>query len=99
VLLKTVRPRVAVFNNGPRKGGHPEVIGTLRRTPDIQAIYQLHRNLTVGAQENTDPEFIANMDEKCQGEPIRLTVAADGKSYALTVGSQGKTRRYETRKP
>jgi competence protein ComEC len=99
VLLKTVRPRVAVFNNGARKGGHPEVIATLRRIPDVQAIYQLHRNLTVGAQENTDPEFIANLDEKCQGESIRLTVAADGKSYALTVGSQGKPRRYETRRP
>src|SRR5262249_53177435 len=42
VLIQTVRPRVAVCNNGPRKGGHPSVIGTLRRSPDIQAIYQLH---------------------------------------------------------
>ena len=29
VVIKTVRPRVAVVNNGPRKGGHPSVIGTL----------------------------------------------------------------------
>jgi beta-lactamase superfamily II metal-dependent hydrolase len=97
VLIQTVRPRVAVCNNGPRKGGHPSVIATLRRSPDIQAIYQLHRNLTVGAQENTDPEFIANAEEKCQGESIRLAVAADGKSYTVTVGSKGKPRRYETR--
>src|SRR5437762_4828046 len=40
VLLKTVRPRVAVFNNGARKGGHPLVTSTLRRIPDVQAIYQ-----------------------------------------------------------
>ena len=29
---------VAVFNNGPRKGGHPQVIGTLRRLPEVPAI-------------------------------------------------------------
>jgi beta-lactamase superfamily II metal-dependent hydrolase len=99
VLLRTVRPRVAVFNNGPRKGCHPSVTATLRRIPDVQAIYQLHRNVTAGAQENTDPDLIANPDEKCQGESIRLSVAADGKSYTVTVGARGKPRRYETREP
>jgi beta-lactamase superfamily II metal-dependent hydrolase len=98
VLINTVRPRVAICNNGPRKGAHPSVIAALRRSPDIQAIYQLHRNVMAGAQENTDPEFIANPDEKCQGESIQLAVAADGKSYTVTVGSKGKARRYETRK-
>jgi beta-lactamase superfamily II metal-dependent hydrolase len=97
VLMKTVRPRVAVFNNGPRKGCHPSVTALLRRIPDVKDIYQLHRNLTVGAQENADPEFIANPDEKCQGESIKLSVAADGKSYTLTVGSKGKPKSYETR--
>ena len=96
-LLKTVSPRVAVFNNGARKGCHPSVTTTLRRLPDIQAIYQMHRNLTVGAAENTDPAFIANPDEKCQGESIHLAVAADGRSYTVTVGTKGKPRRYETR--
>jgi competence protein ComEC len=96
-LLKTVSPRVAVFNNGARKGCHPSVTTTLRRLPDIQAIYQMHRNLTVGSAENTDPAFIANADEKCQGESIHLAVAADGRSYTVTVGSKGKPRRYETR--
>src|SRR5437762_8664956 len=37
VLIKTIRPRVAICNNGPTKGGHPFVIGTLRRVPDVQA--------------------------------------------------------------
>jgi competence protein ComEC len=96
-LLRTVSPRVAVFNNGARKGCHPSVTTTLRRLPDIQAIYQLHRNLTVGAAENTDPTFIANPDEKCRGESIHLAVAADGRSYTITVGEKGRPRRYETR--
>lgn len=97
VLVQTVQPRVAIFNNGPRKGAHPEVTATLRRVKGIEAIYQLHRNLGVGAQENTDPALIANPDEKCQGEIIKLSVAPDGKSYTITVGSKGKPRRYECR--
>lgn len=97
VLIKTVKPRVAVFNNGSRKGGHPSVTATLRQVPDIQAIYQVHRNLTVGAAENTDPAFIANPDEKCQGESIKLAVAPDSQNYTVVVGSKGKPRRYQTR--
>jgi beta-lactamase superfamily II metal-dependent hydrolase len=97
VVINTVRPRVAIFNNGPRKGGMPAVTAALRRSPEIQAIYQVHRNLTVGAAENTDPEYIANPDEKCQGEGISLRVASDAKSYTVTVGSKGKPKKYETR--
>ena len=47
VLINTVKPRVAIFNNGPRKGGHPSVTAILRRVPDIKAIYQMHRNVAV----------------------------------------------------
>jgi hypothetical protein len=96
-LLRTVKPRVAVFNNGARKGCHPAVVGNLRRLPSPPDIYQMHRNLTGGAAENADPEFIANADEKCAGESIRLVVADDGRSYTLTVGSKGRPRRYDTR--
>jgi competence protein ComEC len=98
VLINTVKPRVAIFNNGPEKGCAPAVTTTLRRSPEIKAIYQLHKNVKVGSQENTDPEYIANADEKCQAESIKLSVAADGKSYTVTAGSKGKPKRYETRK-
>ena len=97
VLLKTVKPRVAVMNNGPRKGGSAVVVADVRRLPDLQAFYQMHRNLTTGALENADADCIANPNEKCEGEPIRLSVARDGKSYTVAVGWKGKTRRFETR--
>ncbi len=99
VVINTVRPRVAICNNGARKGAHASVLHTLRRSRDIQAIYQLHRNVLAPAQDNTEPEFIANPDEKCQGESIKLSVAADGKSYGVTVGSRGKPKAYQSRGP
>lgn len=98
VLIKTVKPHVAVFNNGPRKGGHPQVIGTLRRLPETPTIFQVHRNVTSGPAENTDPELIANDGEKCAAHPISVSVAPDARTYTVTVGGGGgKTKTFETR--
>ena len=44
------------LNNGPHKGGSPAVTAILRRLPDIQGIYQMHKNLDVAAQENADAD-------------------------------------------
>lgn len=96
VLIRTVQPRVAVFNNGPRKGGEPAVTTTLRRLPEPPDIYQMHRNVRVSDQENAPAEFIAN--DKRTGETIQLAVGADGKGYSVTVGSAGKPRWYLTKK-
>jgi competence protein ComEC len=96
VLLRTVQPRVAICNNGPHKGCNPQVTSALRRTASIKDIYQLHRNLDAAASENTSAPFIANQ-EATGGEGIKVSVPADGRSYTVTVGSKGKSRRYETR--
>jgi beta-lactamase superfamily II metal-dependent hydrolase len=96
-VIRTVSPRVAIFNNGGRKGCHPTVVANLRRVPDIQAIYQLHRNVTATLTENTEPGYIANFEEKCSGEAIYLSVAPDGRSYTVRVGAEGKQRSYKTR--
>ena len=98
VLINTVQPRVAVFNNGPKKGCHPSVTAALRRSPGIQVIYQLHRNLKATEAENTEATRIANDGRKKEaGEGIHLQVAADAKSYTVKVGSKGKTFTHKTR--
>ena len=97
VLIKTVQPRVAIFNNGPRKGGHPAVTAVLRRVPGIEAIYQMHRNLKAKDDENTEPSRIANDGRKKEsGNTIVVRVAPDARTYEVTVGA-GKTFRHKTR--
>lgn len=96
VLIKTVNPRVAVCNNGPRKGGHPTVISTLKRLPEIEGVYQLHRNVKATDAENTDPDKIANDGRKKEtGNGVVLRVAPDAMSYTVTVGK--KTFPHKTR--
>src|SRR5262249_32262989 len=96
---RTVAPRVAVFNNGPYKGGHPTVTATLRRVRGIEAIYQMHRNMKAKVEENTTPDRIANDfgKEKQTGANIVLSVAPDAKEYTVTMARTGKTFRHKPR--
>ncbi len=96
VLVRTVRPKVAVVNNGPRKGCDPGTFATLRSTPSIESIYQIHRNVRVGDEGNTSPDMIANEDEDCSAELITLSVAPDGMSYTVSVPSTAHRATYRT---
>ncbi|MDX1964012.1 MAG: MBL fold metallo-hydrolase [Pirellulales bacterium] len=97
VLLKSLRPRVAVINNGPTKGCMPLTYGTLSQLDSVQAIYQLHKNERMGEKEgNTAGEFIANdSGAACQGNYVQCTVAADGKSYVLKIPAKQHQQRFD----
>lgn len=99
VLVKAIDPVVAVMCNGPRKGGHPDTIATLRACPSLKGLYQLHRNVTLQEGEQTPPEFIANSEptENCDGIGIKATIAADGASYAVQIGHTQEPKNYKTR--
>lgn len=97
VLVQSVRPRVAVACNGPHKGAHAEVIRTLRSVSGLEAIYQLHLNLDSSLQENTDREFIGNLEEDCEARFIKARVDAHGRGYSVSIGGAGPSRRYESR--
>ncbi len=95
LLLKALAPTVAVFNNGPHKGGALAVATNLRALPTLRAVYQVHRNLD-SAPANTSAPFIANEDE-AGGKWIKLSVAPDGMSYTVTVPSTGHSTIYRSR--
>jgi hypothetical protein len=96
-LIDALKPRVAIINNGPRKGGESRTFATLKSVKEIQAIYQLHRNVRTTEKDNAPSEFVANDEEACQGEFIKLSVAAGGKSYSVSIPSKQITRNYRTR--
>lgn len=81
-LVHAIHPKVAISNNGPRKGGKPEVWQTLRDTPGLTDIWQLHYAIGAGKEHNSPDAFLANIDEICQGQWLRLTADKDG-SFAI----------------
>jgi competence protein ComEC len=53
-------PRVAIMDNGEKKGGSPGTLDTLHSSPGLEALYQLHYS-TESADKNTAAEYIANL--------------------------------------
>jgi competence protein ComEC len=96
VLLKTLSPTVVVFNNGPRKGGEKGSIAAATALRSVQGIYQVHRNVKEGAL-NTAAERIANLEESCAGNYLKVSVDASGKSYTVFVPSTRHQRTYKTK--
>lgn len=95
-MLRSVKPTVAIMNNGPRKGGHPDVVKTLRDLPTLQDLWQVHRNVASGAEQNTPEEFIANLDqENDAAHLIRVSVDAVKRTFTVTNDRNGKSRSYE----
>ncbi|MDH3585234.1 MAG: hypothetical protein OER86_13565, partial [Phycisphaerae bacterium] len=99
LLIRSIRPRVAVMNNGDRKGCQPGTFRALTQAPSVEAIYQVHRNLRPDSEHNTLPKFIANTQGKkdCRANYIGLRVAADGRSYRVSVPSTGHVAKYSCR--
>ena len=89
-LFRAVNPLVAIVNNGPRKGGQPELFATLRQLPSI-AVWQLHRSLNADVMNVAD-ERIANLDESTNAW-IKLSASADG-SFTVTNGRTGASESY-----
>lgn len=98
VLIKSVSPRVTVVNNGVTKGNMPLMFAALQETKSIEAVYQLHKtDRPDGTSHNVPDEYIANHEKDCQGAFVKLSVAADGKSYTVSVPSTKHSRTFESK--
>lgn len=100
VVLQTIQPRVAIMNNGDRKGCLPEVFANLKATSSIEGIYQLHKNLRPdGSVNNVEDSCIANHEEsaKCNGNYVKLSVSADSNSYTVSIPSNNHRREFKTK--
>lgn len=61
-LVHALQPRVAVMNNGTRKGGEPNTFRVLFASPGLEDLWQLHWSWNAGL-ENAPATFIANVDD------------------------------------
>ena len=71
VLVHAIRPRVAILNNGTRKGGQPDAMKIIHSSPGLQDLWQLHFSLLSGQEYTIPGMFIANtVDEQPASMPI-----------------------------
>ena len=76
VLVDALRPRVAIMNDGTRKGGEPEVMKTVHSSPGLEDLWQLHFSLLSGQEYTVPGMFIANtIDDPPAALPVEPIVA------------------------
>jgi competence protein ComEC len=95
-MVHALHPRVAIMNNGARKGGAPDVWRTLRKSPGLGDIWQLHYSVEGGESNNAPPQFIANLEERCKGYGLKLSVGSNG-SFTVTNARNGLSKTYPSR--
>lgn len=90
-LVEAIHPRVAIMNNGARKGGSPKAWQIVKNSPGLEDLWQLHYAVEGGKDNNVAEPFIANLDERtCTGSPIVVNAMADGSFTVLN-----KRNKYE----
>lgn len=107
-LVHAVRPRVAVMNNGPRKGASREAWTIVKTSPGLEDLWQLHyseprppnpgfeeTSASGGAELNVPDEFIANLNETT-AHYLKLSAWQDG-GFEVTNPRTGFTKGYKPR--
>jgi beta-lactamase superfamily II metal-dependent hydrolase len=101
VLVHAVHPRVAIMNNGTRKGGDPETMMTLHSSPGLEDLWQMHFSQLSGQEYTVPGMFIANLtDDPLSTMPVAAmpppaagtnappAPVHDGKAYWIKVSAQ-----------
>ena len=93
-LVHSIQPRVAVMQNGTRKGGATTTFQTLRGTPGLEDIWTMHWSYAAGMEHNSAGVFIANVEDRAAlasalGDPASARAdAAHASAYSLKISAQ-----------
>ena len=87
-LVDALHPRVAIMDNGARKGGSAEAWQTVHDSPGLEDLWQLHYAVGAGKDHNSPDSFTANLYENCEGKPLRLTAHEDGSFTVVNTRNQ-----------
>ena len=77
VFVDTVAPRLVLFQNGPRKDADAEVFETVRASPRLEALWQMH-SAERSAERDEPSERIANLAGLTDGHALHAYVSQDG---------------------
>jgi len=82
-LVHAIAPRIAIVDNGAKKGGSPSALEVIKSAPKLEAMWQLHFSDEAGSARNAVPEFIANPEGPDVANRLRLTANPDGSFTVL----------------
>jgi competence protein ComEC len=94
-FLNAIAPRVAIMDNGAKKGGTPSAWDIIEKSPRLQNLWQLHFSEEGGATHNVPPEFIANPEGTDAANYLELTAWPDGHFEVFNSRTQ-QSKQYST---
>jgi competence protein ComEC len=62
-FVHAIQPRVAIMQNGTRKGGAPEPMQTILSSPGLENLWQMHWSYNAMLEQNSPALYIANVDD------------------------------------
>jgi beta-lactamase superfamily II metal-dependent hydrolase len=89
-----LHPRVAVIDNGPRKGSSPAAWQIVHDSPGLEDLWQLHYAAESDRDHNVAEDRIANVKENCEGKYLKVSAEADG-TFTVTNGRTGAQKTYK----
>ena len=87
-LLTAISPRIAIMDNGADKGGSPSSWDTIKSSPKLEDLWQLHFSNEGGAAHNSALPFISNLAGPDVGNYLKVSVWADGKLEVFNSRTQ-----------
>jgi competence protein ComEC len=76
-LVHAIEPRIAIVDNGTKKGGSPSALDIIKSSPNLAAMWQLHFSDEAGPAHNTSPDLIANLPGPDAANYLKLIVNPD----------------------
>ena len=92
-LVDAIAPRVAIMDNGAKKGGSPSVLDTVRKASGLDDLWQLHYSEEGGTAHNVDAARIANLQGPDTGNYFKVTAYPNGQLDVLNSRT-GDTKKY-----
>lgn len=92
-MVDALGARVAVMDNGAKKGGSTSVLDTIAEAPGIETMWQLHFSEEGGAAHNAEEQYIANLEGPDGGHYLELVSPGDG-SFDVFNSRTGATKHY-----
>jgi len=92
-LVHGIAPRVAVVENGAKKGGSASALDIIHSAPGTSATYQLHWSEDGGSAHNSNPSYLANLQGPDGGNYLKIIARQNG-SFSVFNSRTGKTHSY-----
>ncbi len=97
VLVHAIAPRVAIMDNGAKKGGSPVAWDVIEKTPGLEDLWQLHYSEEGGDAHNAAATFLANLQGPDTGNYLKVAASADG-SFEVFNSRTRETKKYAAKK-